>query len=278
MAEALSSRYAMIAGSGRFPELALTTARSLNHEVVVVAIKEEASTAIEQLAPRCYWITIGELSKLIDILKSERITQVMMAGQVKHVSIFSSLRPDWRLFKLLSSLKEKNTDALIGGVAKVLADEGIQLVDSTSLLKPLLAGLGVLTKRKPDGDEEKDVRYGRRIANALSGVDVGQSVAISERACVAIEAMEGTDEMLRRAASLVNGRPLRLVKASRRRKHLLFDVPVAGLQTVDVMKQTGTTMLAVDAGRTLLLDKDDMIAAADREGLCIAGYQPVELE
>jgi DUF1009 family protein len=180
------------------------------------------------------------------------------------------------LFKLLSSLKEKNTDALIGGVAKVLGDEGIRLVDSTALLKPLLAGEGVLTKRKPSTDEEKDVRYGRRIANALSQVDAGQSVAIAERACVAIEAMEGTDAMLRRAATLVNGSPLRLVKASRRRKHLLFDVPVAGLNTIAVMKETGTTMLGVDAGRTLLLDKDEMIRAADREGLCIVGYPAEE--
>jgi DUF1009 family protein len=269
-------RYGMIAGNGRFPVLALENARKLGHEVVVVAIRGEASAEIEQLAPKCQWITIGELSKLIDILKQERITEVMMTGQVKHASIFSSIRPDWRLFKLLSSLKEKNTDALIGGVAKVLQDEGIKLVDSTILLKPLLAGVGVLTRRKPDDAEEKDVRYGRRIANALAGLDVGQSVAICERACVAIEAMEGTDAMLRRAASLVNGRPLRLIKTSRGRGHMLFDVPVTGLNTILVMKETGGTMLAIDAGRTLMLDKDDMLAEADRAGVCIVGYQPTE--
>ena len=266
----------MIAGNGRFPVLALETARQLGHEVVVVAIRGEASQDVEKLAASCHWITIGELSKLIDILKQEGITEVMMTGQVKHVSIFSSIRPDWRLFKLLASLKEKNTDALIGGVAKVLQDEGIRLVDSTTLLKPLLAGAGVLTRRKPDGDEEKDVRYGRRIASALAGLDVGQSVAISERACVAIEAMEGTDAMLRRAASLVNSRPLRLIKTSRGRGHLLFDVPVTGLNTVAVMQETGTTLLAIDAGRTLMLDKVEMLAQADRAGLCIVGYYPSE--
>lgn len=274
----MNTRYGLIAGSGRFPKLALETARKLGHEVVAIGIRNEAPLEIEQLAAKCYWITIAQLSKLIDILKQERLTEVMMTGQVKHVNIFSSLRPDWRLLKLLGSLKEKNTEALIGGVAKVLEDEGIRLVDSTALLKPLLAGTGVLTRRKPTEDEDKDARYGRRIANALAGVDVGQSVAVSQRACVAIEAMEGTDAMLRRAASLVNGNALRLIKVARGRKHLLFDVPVAGLNTIAVMKETGTTMLAVDAGRTLLLDKEQLIDEADGAGLCIVGHVPMESE
>lgn len=269
-------RYAVLAGNGRFPMLALENARKLGHDVVAIGIRDEASSEIEALASKSYWITIGELSKLIDILKREGITELMMTGQVKHVSIFSSLRPDWRLVKLLASLREKNTAALIGGVAKVLADEGISLVDSTILLKPLLAGEGVLTRRRPSTNEEKDAQYGRRIAHALAGVDVGQSVAISERACVAIEAMEGTDAMLRRAASLVNGNPLCLVKVSRGRKHLLFDVPVAGLNTIAVMQEAGATMMAVDAGRTLLLDKEELIAAADGAGLTIVGYAPLE--
>lgn len=266
----------MIAGNGRFPLLALATARKLGDEVVAIGIREEASAEIEQLAARCYWISLGQLSRLIEILKEEHLTEVIMAGQVKHASIFSSIRPDWKLFKLLTSLKQKNTDALIGGVARVLEDEGIRLSDSTLFLKPLLAGEGVLTRRKPTDDEEKDVKYGRRIANALAGLDVGQSVAICERACVAIEAMEGTDAMLRRAASLVNGRPLRLVKASSGRKHLLFDVPVAGLGTIDAMKETGTTLLAVDAGRTLLLDRDAMLDRANQFGMCVAGYSVEE--
>ena len=192
----------MIAGNGRFPLLALETARKLGDEVVAIGIRDEASPDIEKLAAGCYWISIGELSRLIEILKKEQIHQVIMAGQVKHVSIFSSIRPDLRLFKLLGSLKEKNTDALIGGVAKVLEDEGIHLADSTLLLKPLLAGAGVLTKRKPSQAEEKDLAYGRRIANALAAVDVGQSVAICDRACVAVEAMEGTDATVKRAGQL----------------------------------------------------------------------------
>jgi DUF1009 family protein len=266
------SRYGMIAGNGRFPLLALETARRLGDEVVVIGIKEEASPEIEKLAAHCYWISLGQLSRLIEILKEEKLNEVMMAGQVKHVSIFSTIQPDLRLFKLLAALKGKNTDALIGAVAKVLADEGIRLTDSTLLLKPLLAGVGVLTKRKPSGDEEKDIAYGRRIANTLADHDVGQSVAICDRACVAVEAMEGTDAMLRRSASLVNGKPLRLVKVSRRRGHLLFDVPVAGSATIEVMKETGTTALAVDAGRTLLLDRDEMLQAANAGGITIIGF------
>jgi len=264
-------KYGVIAGSGRFPILALETARNLGHEVVVIAVKDNAPAEVEQLASRCYWITIGELGKLIDILKKESVSEVMMVGQVKHVSLFSSIRPDWRLFRLLTSLESRNTDALIGGVQRVLEEEGIHLTDSTTLLKPLLAAEGTLTKRAPDSDEWKDIRYGRRVAAALSGFDVGQSVAISERACVAVEAMEGTDAMLERAASLVNGRPLRLVKGSRRRAHLLFDVPVAGPQTIRTMQKTGTTALAVDAGRTLLLDRDEMLFLAEAARISIVG-------
>jgi hypothetical protein len=267
-------RYGLIAGSGRFPILALQTAKSLGHEVVVVALKDNAAPEVESLGARCYWITIAELGRLIDILREERIGEVVMAGQVKHVSLFSSLKPDWRLFKLLASLPSRNTDALIGGVQQELEKEGIRLADSTLLLKPLLAPEGALTRRGPDEDERKDMEYGKRIAGALAGLDIGQSVAVSERACVAVEAMEGTDQMLRRAAGLVNGRPLRLVKSANRRAHLLFDVPVAGPGTVRAMIETGTTALAVEAGRTLLLDKEEMFELADRHKIAIAGYRP----
>jgi UDP-2,3-diacylglucosamine hydrolase len=266
------SRYGMIAGNGRFPLLALETARAAGDEVVVLAIKEEASPEVEQLTDRCHWISLGQLSRLIEILKQEGITEVMMAGQVKHAKIFSSIRPDWKLVKLLAGLKQKNTDALIGGVAQILAEEGIRLADSTLLLKPLLAGVGVLSKRKPSSEEDRDIAYGRRIANTLAGMDVGQSVAICDGACVAVEAMEGTDAMLERAASLVNGKPLRLVKVSRRR-HLLFDVPVAGPGTIDAMQKAGATALAIDAGRTLLLDREAMLRRANECEIAIVGCE-----
>jgi DUF1009 family protein len=267
-------KYGLIAGNGRFPILALESARSLGHEIVAIGIKEEASRDIEPLAARTHWISLGQLSKLIEVLKYEGITEVMMTGQVKHTKIFSSITPDWRLAKLLFALKGKNTAALIQGIVKVLDDEGIKLVDSTMLLKPLLAGRGVLTRRKPTTEEETDIAYGRRVANALAGFDIGQSVAIAEKACVAVEAMEGTDAMLRRAAELVNGKPLRLVKASKGRGHMLFDVPVAGVDTIRTMKDTGTTAMAVDAGRTLLLDRDALLEAANQADIAIIGVDP----
>jgi hypothetical protein len=272
----LSQRYGMIAGNGRFPLLALETAQREGHDVVVVAIENEASPELASLAGSFHWVNIGQLGKLIEILKQEQVSEVMMTGQVKHVSLFSGITPDWRLVKLLASLKEKNTAALIGGVQKVLREEGIELVDSTRLLKPLLAAEGVLTRRKPTKEQEADIRYGRRLASILATADIGQSVAISEKACVAAEAMEGTDAMLRRAASLTGGKPLCLVKASRGRAHLLFDVPVAGLTTIETMIETNTTALAVDAGRTLLLDKDEMLRRANEAKISIIGYPQLE--
>lgn len=264
-------RYGLIAGNGRFPILALESARRLGHDVTVIAIREEASPEVERLAERCHWISLGALSRLIEICKAEGIAEIVMCGQVKHAKIFSSIRADWRLVKLLASLPSKNTDGLIRAVIKVLEDEGIRLRESTFLLTPLLAPAGVLTRRKPDSGEETDIRYGRRVAGALAGFDVGQSVAICERACVALEAMEGTDAMLRRAASLVNGRRLTLVKVARGREHMLFDVPVVGRDTIPVMQETGATALAIEAGKTLMLDKDELLDAADRAGITIVG-------
>ncbi len=264
-------RYGMIAGNGRFPLLALESAARLGHQVTVIAIQEEASPEVAARAERCHWVSLGQLSHLIELLKQEGITEVVMCGQVKHAKIFSNIRPDWRLVKLLATLPSRNTDGLIGGVVKILEDEGIHLRDSTGLLKPLLASPGAMTRRKPSREEETDIEYGRRVANALAGFDVGQSVAICERAAVAVEAMEGTDAMLRRAAGLVAGRRLTLVKAARRREHLLFDVPVVGLDTIPVMRETGTTALAIESARTLMLDREQMIAAADEAEIAIVG-------
>jgi DUF1009 family protein len=266
-------RYGLIAGNGRFPVLALESARRLGHDVTVIAIQEEAAKEVERLADRVHWISLGALCRLIEILQSDGITEVVMCGQVKHAKIFSSIRPDWRLAKLLLSLPSKNTDGLIRGVVKVLEDEGIRLRESTFLLTPLLAPEGVLTKRKPSKEEETDIKYGRRVANALAGFDVGQSVAICERTCVALEAMEGTDAMLRRAAALVNGRPLTLVKVARGREHLLFDVPVIGASTIPVLVETKTTAVAIEAGKTLMLDKDDLLREADQAGVTIVGLK-----
>jgi DUF1009 family protein len=267
-------KYGIIAGNGRFPVLALETARRQGDQVVVFAIKEEAFPEVEALAAKCYWISLGELGKLIDGCKNEAISQIMMAGQVRHAKIFSNIRPDWRLAKVLLSLATKNTDSLIGGVQQVLSNEGIELVDSTLLLKPLLATAGTMSKRRPDSDEKRDIEYGRKIANALASLDLGQSVAIADRACVALEAMEGTDAMLQRAASLVEGKRLTLVKASSRRRHLLFDVPAIGPGTIDTMIATGTTAVAVDAGRTLMLDREELQNKANAANIAIFGMEP----
>lgn len=266
-------KYGIIAGNGRFPVLALETARKQGDEAVAFAIKEEAWPDVERAAARCHWISLGELSRLIEICHAEGITQIMMAGQVKHAKIFSSIRPDWRLIKVLAALPLKNTDSLIGAVQKVLLDEGISLVDSTLLLKPLLAEMGLITKRRFTSDEERDIDYGRRIAHALASLDLGQSVAVADRACVALEAMEGTDAMLRRAAGLAEGKRLSLVKASARRRHLLFDVPAIGPNTINVMMETNTSALAVDAGRTLLLDREELLAKANAAKIAIVGME-----
>ena len=230
---------------------------------------------MERAAARCYWVSLGELSKLIEICKSEGITADHdgRAGEACEDLLFDPARLAAGQ-SCSAALPHKNTDSLIGGVAKVLADEGIKLVDSTLLLKPLLAPAGAITKRKPDSDEQRDIEYGRKIAHALASLDLGQSVAIADRACVALEAMEGTDAMLRRAASLVEGKRLTLVKASSRRRHLLFDVPVIGPRTIDVMIETNTTALAVDAGRTLLLDREELLAKANAAKIAIVGMEP----
>ena len=268
----------MIAGNGRFPLLALETARKLGDEVIVIGIREEAPPEIERLATRCYWISLGELSRLIEILKEEGITEVMLAGQVKHVSIFSTIRPDWRLFKVLASLKQKNTDALIGGVAKVLADEGIMLENSTRLLEPLLAKKGALSRRPPNEKERKNIECGRRVALGLAEYDIGQTVVIAEAACVAVEAMEGTDATIERAGQLMRSlegdastldRALTVVKIAKPGQDMRFDVPVIGIKTIETMARAGASCLAVDAGRCLLLEGDSIIRAADEAGIAV---------
>ena len=266
--------WGLIAGNGRFPFLVLEGARSQGIEMAVLAIKEEASPELAQAAKRIHWVSLGELSKAIELLQSEGVTRAVMAGQVKHNKIFSAIRPDWKLAKLLLSLPRKNTDSLIGAVAKVLEDEGIQLVDSTLFLKPLLPDAGVLTRRAPNEHESADLAYGLGVARQIAAMDIGQTVVIADRACVAVEAMEGTDETMERAARFANGRPLVVVKVSKPGQDMRFDVPVVGLPTVETMKRTGATALAIDAGRTLLFDRPKLIELADAAGIAIQAFSP----
>jgi len=261
--------WGLIAGNGRFPFYVLEGARSQGIEMAVIALKEEASPELEKIAKRLHWVSLGELSKTIELLQQEGVTQAVMAGQVKHNKIFSAIRPDWKLAKLLFSLPRKNTDALIGAVARVLEEEGIRLVDSTLFLRPLVPEPGVLTRRTPNEHEAEDIAYGIGVARQIAGMDIGQTVVIADRACVAVEAMEGTDETIARAARITGGKPLVVVKVSKPGQDMRFDVPVVGLPTIEQMKSAGVTALAVDAGRTLLFDREKLIELADAAGIAI---------
>jgi UDP-2,3-diacylglucosamine hydrolase len=269
-----SGEWGLIAGNGDFPFLVLEGARSRGIDMAVIAIREEASPALERATKRLHWVSLGELSRTISLLHEEGVKRAVMAGQVKHNKIFSSIRPDWRLAKLLFSLPSKNTDSLIGAVARVLEDEGIELVDSTKFLGRLLPAPGVLTRRAPGEDESSDIEYGRQIARQIAGLDLGQTVVIRDRACVAIEAMEGTDETIERAARITGGQRLVVVKVSKPKQDMRFDVPVVGVKTIEVMRASNATALAIDAGRTLLFDRDNLVAAADEAGIAIQAFAP----
>ncbi len=273
-AEKSPGSWGLIAGNGDFPFLVLEGARSRGIEMAVIAIREEASPALERAARRLHWIVLGELGRGIELLHQEGVKHAVMAGQVKHNKIFSSIRPDWRLAKLLLSLPSKNTDSLIGAVARVLEDEGIELVDSTEFLGPLLPSAGVLTRRAPDAAEAADIEYGRQIARRIAGLDLGQTVVVRDRACVAIEAMEGTDETIERAARLAGGQRLVIVKVSKPRQDMRFDVPVIGLKTIEAMRRANATALAIDAGRTLLFDREALVGAANEAGIAIQAFAP----
>jgi DUF1009 family protein len=264
--------WGLIAGNGRFPFLVLEGARSQGIDMAVIALKEEASAELERIATRLHWVSLGELSKTIDLMHKEGVKQAVMAGQVKHNKIFSAIRPDWKLAKLLFSLPRKNTDALIGAVARVLEGEGIRLVDSTLFLKPLVPDPGVLTRRGPNEHEAEDMAYGLGVARTIASMDIGQTVVISDCACVAVEAMEGTDETIARAARITGGKPLVVVKVSKPGQDMRFDVPVVGLSTIEQMRGGGATALAVDAERTLLFDRAKLIELADEAGIAIQAF------
>ncbi len=277
----------LIAGNGRFPFLLLDAARAHGLEVVVAAIREEAepemnARAAADVGVTVHWLSLGELSRLIKTFQQAGVRQAVMAGQVKHKQIFSSIRPDWRLAKLLLSLSTKNTDMLLGAIAKVLGDEGIELIASTAFLEPMLAPAGVLTRRAPSPDELSDILYARTVAHGIAGFDIGQTVVVASGACVAVEAMEGTDATIARAGVLMQSlsgeastlrRSLTVVKVAKPKQDLRFDVPVVGLPTVQAMAAAGATCLAVEAGRTLLFDRMALVSFADESGIAIAGVE-----
>ena len=277
------SKLGLIAGNGRFPFLLLDAARSRGMEVVVAAIHEETDPEMEARAAAdigitVHWLSLGELSKLIDTFQKAGVSQAVMAGQVKHKQIFSSIRPDWRLAKLLLNLRTRNTDMLLGAVAKVLGDEGIELISSTAYLEPMLARPGVLTKRAPNDAEAQDIAYGRTVGLGIAAFDIGQTVIVASLACVAVEAMEGTDAAIARAGELMQTiegtastleRSLTVVKVAKPKQDLRFDVPVIGVATIEAMWRAKATCLALEAGRTLIFDLDRVREEADACGISI---------
>jgi DUF1009 family protein len=269
----------LIAGNGKFPFLILEAARAQGFDVVVAAIKEETAPEIEDRgATSVHWLSLGELSKLIETFQREGVHRAIMAGQVKHKQIFSNIKPDWRLAKLILSLRTRNTDALLGAIAQVLGDEGIVLENSTAFLEPLLAKPGVLSVRAPSEEERKNIDYGRAVARHIAQYDIGQTVVVAESACVAVEAMEGTDATIERAGQLMRSlagdastlsRALTVIKIAKPNQDMRFDVPVIGIKTIDVMRAAGATCLALDAGKCLLLDGDGVRDAANQAQITI---------
>ena len=265
----------LIAGNGRFPFLVLDAARGAGHDVTVVAIKEEAFPDLADAAARppaaaLHWVSVGQLGKCISLLKEAGVTQAVMAGQVKHTKLFADIIPDLTLAAVLMRLRARNTDALISGVAEVLRDRGIDLVDSTAFLLPFLARDGVLTMRAPTGEERDDLEFGYRIADSIAGMDIGQTIAVKSTAVVAVEAMEGTDEVIGRAGRLA-GAGVRIIKVAKPNQDMRFDVPVIGVSTIEAMKAVGADLLSVDAGKTLMIDGDAILKTADEAGICIVG-------
>jgi len=265
----------LIAGNGRFPFLVAQAARRAGRHLVAVAIREETAPELAQEVDEIHWVGLGQLGRCIEVLKAGGASEAVMAGQVKHRRIFSGIVPDLKLMGVLARLAFQNTDSLIGGVAAALGREGINLLSSVAFLQDQLATIGNMTRRKPSGDEREDIAYGRRIALTLAGMDLGQTAVVKERAAVALEAMEGTDEVIRRAGRLA-GSGCTVVKVAKPRQDMRFDVPVVGQGTLAAMKEAGAQVLAVDAGKTLLIEREVFLAEADQEGLVIWGMTEEE--
>ncbi len=265
----------LIAGNGRFPFLVLDAARALGYDVTIIALKEEASTEIEAAAAReptaaVHWISIGQLGAFLKILKDAGLTQAVMAGQVKHIKIFGGFVPDLTAMSLLSRVKSMSTDALIAAVADLMREHGVELINSTAFLEPLLAGEGQLSERAPNEAERKDLEFGYRMADTIAGLDIGQTIAVKHQAVVAVEAMEGTDETIGRAGHLA-GDGVTIIKVAKPNQDMRFDVPIVGLATIQAMRVAGAKVLSLDAGRTLIFEREAFLASANDAGIAIVG-------
>ncbi len=264
--------FGLIAGNGQFPFLVAEGAKSAGQKLVVVAIKEETDKRIEEIADKVIWVGIGKLGKMISFFKKESVSKVMMAGQVKHVQIFSGALPDVKMMKILWNLPQRNTDSLIGGIADTMEKEGIELIDSTYFIEDHLAPEGVLTKRKPNESEKENIEYGLKIANEIARLDLGQTIVVRAKACVAIEAMEGTDAVIKRAGELAKGK-LTVVKVAKPNQDMRFDVPVVGVPTIETMIKAGATCLCLNAYKTLIFNRKEMLELADKNKICVIGVR-----
>ncbi len=265
----------LVAGNGRFPFLVLDAAKAMGYDVTVVAIEEEASTELDEAARRepasaVHWISLGQLGGWLKVFTAAGVTQAVLAGQVKHVKIFGGIVPDMTGLSVLTRIKSRNTDAIIAAVADVMRDHGVELLDSTAFLQPLMAGEGVMTERAPNDDERADLEFGYRMADVIAGLDIGQAIAVKHRAVVAVEAMEGTDEMIGRAGDLA-GPGVCIVKVAKPGQDMRFDVPVVGLATIQVMRRAGARVLSIDSGKTLMFDRNHLLAAANEAGIAVVG-------
>lgn len=269
----MSVKFGLIAGNGKFPFLVVEGAKKQGASLSVVAIKEETDKSIEEIAEKVIWVGIGQLGKMISFFKNEGVEKAIMAGQVKHIQIFSGAFPDWRMAKMLYNLPRRNTDSLIGGIASELAKDGIELIDSTYFIQENLAQKGVLSKRKPDETERGNIEYGLKIANEIARLDLGQTIVVRAKACVAIEAMEGTDAVIRRAGELAKGK-LTVVKVAKPNQDMRFDVPVVGVPTIKTMIKAGASCLCLTAGKTLIFDREEMIKLADSKKIAIVAVKP----
>ena len=266
-------KFGLIAGNGKFPFLVVEGAKKQGASLSVVAIKEETDKSIEAIADKIIWVGIGQLGKMISFFKNEGVEKAIMAGQVKHVQIFSGAFPDWRMAKMLYNLPRRNTDSLIGGIAAELAKDGIELIDSTYFIQDNLAKEGVLTNRKPDETERGNIEYGLKIANEIARLDLGQTIVVRAKACVAVEAMEGTDAVIKRAGELAKGK-LTVIKVAKPNQDMRFDVPVVGVPTIETMIRAGAGCLCLTAGKTLIFDREEMIKLADSKKIAIIGVAP----
>lgn len=262
--------YGLIAGNGQFPFHVVEGAKKTGERLVVVAIKEETDKRIEEIADKVLWVGIGKLGKMISFFKKEGVSKALMAGQVKHVQIFSGALPDLKMMKMLWNLPQRNTDSLIGGIAIEMEKEGIELIDSTFFTQDRLVEEGVLTKRKPNETEKENIAYGLKIANEIARLDLGQTIVVRAKACVAIEAMEGTDAVIKRAGELAKGK-LTVVKVAKPDQDMRFDVPVVGVPTIEKMIEAKATCLCVNAKKTLIFDREEMLTLADKNGICVIG-------